>query len=755
MPAIPQYNFQDELNEALIQFKNLKNNEVIELCEKYLATHQVCAEAFYLLAGVAARSGTIDVAIQFFENAIKLAPEIPNPYFALSMLLSYHQEDKERAFSLHRMGLIRIDPNILEKMNDVFDEGTFFYNQKFYDEAIDLFKEGLEQIPCLTPHRKKLADSYFELKEYEKAEAEYRQILLDNPCFADAYRNLALTMQRQKNRDEETTLAYEDAIRIWPQYSLARTNFADFLRGKELYEKAYEHLVHAFDDEPKNFDALKRLADTERDMGLWQEARASYKKLRSLTPEFDGVEFDLTFTLPQIIPSKEIIPAVRQEMEDRLEMLQTKPLSLKNPMFEIRGMNFYSPYFGFNEREPQMKAASAFRHASPILNYTAPNCLNPTQRKGGRIRLGILSTNLNRHSVGRLLAGTLIRLPKDIFEIFLIKTGQLDDVISRPLEAYCDHVIGIYSRLTEGKITEVRDDLANLNLDLLFFTDIGMDVQAYFLSFMRLAPIQFSSWFHPVTSGVDTMDYFLSCPQFEGEGAQNHFSEQLILGETTLQSFMRNTTFLNSSQKKTRSDLGLPENVNLYGCPQSLYKIHPDFDDIMAGILRQDPTGLILLLDAPRPAWRKVLEERFETVMPDVAHRIKFMPRGNIDEIMNQMYVCDVLLDPLHFGGGVTSLEAFSMGVPVVTLPSPYTRARLTLGYYKDMGVMDCVVNSIDEFVQTALDIAKNKDRRADISKRILTQGEVLFDNPRSSDDLTNFMLRAHEARMKGGRLTA
>ena len=48
------------------------------------------------------------------------------------------------------------------------------------------------------------------------------------------------------------------------------------------------------------------------------------------------------------------------------------------------------------------------------------------------------------------------------------------------------------------------------NLDIAFFPDIGMSTEFYYLSFVRFAKNQITSWGHPITSSNETIDYFLS-----------------------------------------------------------------------------------------------------------------------------------------------------------------------------------------------------------------------------------------------------
>ena len=45
---------------------------------------------------------------------------------------------------------------------------------------------------------------------------------------------------------------------------------------------------------------------------------------------------------------------------------------------------------------------------------------------------------------------------------------------------------------------------------------------------MRLAPLQLATWSHPETSGLPTIDAYVSAEAFEPEDASGHYSERLI-----------------------------------------------------------------------------------------------------------------------------------------------------------------------------------------------------------------------------------
>jgi predicted O-linked N-acetylglucosamine transferase (SPINDLY family) len=87
------------------------------------------------------------------------------------------------------------------------------------------------------------------------------------------------------------------------------------------------------------------------------------------------------------------------------------------------------------------------------------------------------------------------------------------------------------------------------------------------------------------------------------------------------------------------------------------------------------------------------------------------------------------MIDPIHFGGGNTSYEAFAFGVPIVTWPSPFLRCRLTYAMYKQMDFLELVANSAEEYVEKAVAVATNKDYREHVRKVIRERCEVLYDD--------------------------
>src|SRR5262249_36956635 len=135
-------------------------------------------------------------------------------------------------------------------------------------------------------------------------------------------------------------------------------------------------------------------------------------------------------------------------------------------------------------------------------------------------------------------------------------------------------------------VRRARQTIADQKLDVLFYSDIGMDSHTYSLAFHRLARVQCVTWGHPVTTGVPNIDYFLSSELLEADDADGHYTEHLVRLPSLPTYYYRPQM---PPQSRSRADYGLPGEGSLYLCPQSLFKFHPDFDVLLGAILSRDP----------------------------------------------------------------------------------------------------------------------------------------------------------------------
>jgi predicted O-linked N-acetylglucosamine transferase (SPINDLY family) len=247
-------------------------------------------------------------------------------------------------------------------------------------------------------------------------------------------------------------------------------------------------------------------------------------------------------------------------------------------------------------------------------------------------------------------------------------------------------------------------------------------------------------WGHPDTTGLATIDYFISSAVLEPEGADEHYTERLHRLSRLPTHFPRPQETV---APLTRAMLGLDEDTTLYVCPQTLFKLHPDFDAVLAEILRRDRRGRLVMIEGPSRHWSRDWRARFAHAGADVADRVVFLPRMPHADFLRLLVTADALLDPTVFSGGTTSYAALGLGAPIVTWPGRFMRGRVTYACYRQLGVMDCVVDSADAYVETALRLANDPAWRAGVGARLVAARANLFEDVAVVRELEKFFARA------------
>jgi protein O-GlcNAc transferase len=435
------------------------------------------------------------------------------------------------------------------------------------------------------------------------------------------------------------------------------------------------------------------------------------------------------------------IAATRERFSAALDRFLEQPTHIADPLHTVVIPSFYLAYHGICNRDLHMKLARVFRAATPDLDWTAPQCRAPRTRTG-RIKIGFISQFMHNHSIGKTTRGLVAELCRDRFEIYVVNIPPvLLDETANWIKDRADHWITLPADLIQARL-----QLAALELDILFYQDIGLEPFSYCLAFARLAPVQCVTFGHPDTSGIPNMDYYISCDLWETDESDDHYSERLVrLRDVPVLAYYYRPE--RRMPARTRAHLGLKDEEHVYLCPQTLFKLHPDFDRLLAGILERDSQGRVLLICAHCSEWSMGLQQRFGRHMPHVSDRIQFIPAFDQEGFLQLLSVVDVMLDTVHFNGFNTSLEAFSVGTPVVTLPGQLQRARHTQAMYRRMGIDGCVAADEQEYIDIAVGLGTDAERRRALRELILERNHVLFEDRRVVTELEAFFDRAyHEA---------
>ncbi|MGK0172953.1 MAG: protein O-GlcNAc transferase [Gammaproteobacteria bacterium] len=534
---------------------------------------------------------------------------------------------------------------------------------------------------------------------HDDAVASFQAAIARDPDNADAHANIGSVLSATNQHDAAIPW-FEKALALRPDLELAQRNFARNLESAGLAERAREH-----------YEAAYRLRPTP------------------------ALRMRLAALIPMMPRRGEDVDTIRNDLQARLAELAREDLAMEDPASDIDRTAFYLAYHGRNDLALQKRFADLYLQVCPELAYCAEHCEPdfPSERSG-RISIGFISRYFMNHTIGHLMRGIIAELDRTKFEVTVFTFARSPDAISELILANADRTVTLPMNLGAA-----RDMVADEEMDVIYYPDLGMDPLTFCLAFARLAPVQCVSWGHPVTTGLSTIDYFVSSELLETEDAQTHYCETLVRLPSPPVYFYRPE----AAPALPRADLGLREDVHIYLCPQSLFKLHPDFDQILVDLLRQDKKGHVVLLEGQRATWTSTISERITALGPEIIDRIIFLPRLPQDKFLGLLASADVILDPPHFGGGRTTFEALAAGIPVVTLPSKFMRGRPTLACYRQMDIDTCIASDADDYVRIATSLACDLTARQELSAKINERSDRLFCNSQVVRSLEDFLQQA------------
>lgn len=414
------------------------------------------------------------------------------------------------------------------------------------------------------------------------------------------------------------------------------------------------------------------------------------------------------------------------------------------------GFNFFSaepPHFLLsyqhrNNADIFKRFAEVYRKMFPEVCFEAPHVLEVRSKtntehvfpKRRCIRVGFVSGRMSKlSSVMKDRLGVIKLLDRKKFTVALVTFSDPSDKFGHMAKDAVDE----YYRCNANDFIQTRNVLASLRFDIIVYCELGFGPHTYPLAHCRLAPLQLTTWGHSDTSGIPTIDHYISSSLYELDDehkARTHYSENLILHKSLCTYYYRPFDAEVLKQMKGREHFFLPSSCTIYLLIQTPFKIVSRFLECVSEIIKRDSNAILVMTSHPTdvaPAEKnyKTLEKML--TREEIA-RVRVFPWLPYIEAQNLIYVSDVLLDSYPFGGCNTSIESLSVGKPLVTLPSEFLYGRFTLGFYKKLGVMDLVAESFDDYVAIALRVGNDPAYRNDISCRISKMSQCLFEDTES-----------------------
>jgi len=734
------------------------------------------AEAHYHRGDTLSRKGELEEAIASYDRALALRPDFAAAHVdrgtalknrgrldeaiaaydrAIELGVDHALVHAGRAEALHRQA--RLEEALAGYERAVALEPTFTIahhgrggvlgDLQRLEEALASFDRALALAPEVADIHSNRATVLNSLGRYDEAIAGYDRAIALKPDFAAAHYNRGNAFNNQ-DRFDEALASYDRAIALKPDHATAHFQRGTVLTAQGKLADALASYDRAIELAPDHAASHCNRGVVLRNQGMADAAAESFDRARKLEPR--SLEFATLagLSLPIILSSTSDIVDRRARYRQGIADLMAFDGKLKS--LDVSGTSniFYLAYHGLDDRCAMEEVSAMFRaKGPPTLAFEAPHVKAWRPPEGRRLRIGIASEFFREHTIEKLFRGLIRHLDRTRFEIVLIHAprGKLD-AFSERLGRMADKVLKLPSSLPLQ-----QQAVADQGLDVLFYPDIGMSKDMYFLAYARLAPIQAVSWGHPNTTGLDSIDYFVSADGAEAEGAERYYTERLVR-LSRLPCFYERPEL--PEAVPDRRELGLPERGTLYGCPQSLFKFHPDFDAILAAIMAGDPEGHIIVMQGVQATWTDLLRQRWARSHPSLLQRVLVLPFRHTHRFIAMLSRIDVLLDPIHFGSGNTLYEAMIHGTPIVTWPAEFMRGRIVAAAYRQMGVADApIAERLEDYAPLALALGRDPTRREALRRASRAAAGALFEDRQAVRDFEAFVRAAVEAAGRNQKL--
>ena len=655
------------------------------------------AAALSNLGTVHLRSGQLEAACSAYEKAAKLQPNSFDALANLGTVLRQLGRSREALVPLRRAHSVNPKSAMVCSLIGAcfLVTGDTPAAVKFFELATHLESDNAQGWVNLAAA---LSSSGAHKRAQECAD---KAIAID-PKSSAALASLAV-VQFDTGQIEAAIATYRKAVALKGPSSNAHSNFANALYFSGRYDEAMNHYQQAIQIDGN--DAVAR----------WR------------------------YTISQCRPfygaAIEIEPS-RRAFSECLEDLQAWFQSARHPeAYTAVGSSppFYLAYQPFSNRDllsrhgdlcAQWMSSMPTDALTQIARLRTPG---KSPAKNRKLRLGIASSHIRNHSVWLAnIKGLVQHLDKAQFDIYLYKLGRSSDEETVRAKRAVAHFEDRPRNLTEW-IRAIGD----ANLDAVIYPEVGMEELTIQLASLRLAPVQAATWGHPETTGLPTIDLYLSAEAFEPVGAQDHYREQLVR-LPNLGIFVE--PLAPSFELPDLRSLGLPHNEPLLLCPGTPFKYSPMHDYVWARIakgLHEAKAGRLVFFRGRSESVDRLLERRLRRAFD--RERIDFDARVCIIEALDRphffglMQQSALMLDTLGFSGFNTVLQAAECGLPVLAYEGNFMRGRLGSGIMRRMGMPELVVSTDDAFIQMAVRLAADPLKRDQLRLKIADQRSILF----------------------------
>lgn len=724
------------LNQAEKFYEEKRLEDAKKIYCKVLQMDPDQADLLHMIGLIDDELGDFQSAEKYFKKAVRSDPTRHNFIVNIGQFYINHNKfDVALKFLLKFLPYNRSTPEIYTLIGDIYKEKEIFY------EAIKYYQKSINLNPEANLVYNKLGNCFLLTKTYEKAVKCYQQLLSINPQDVTANHNLGKVYIKFGLIDAAIK-HFKIALSEDPKYTRVLIDLGTaYLRKRDLKQTS-KIFNQALAIEPDNYLINYYIGTDLKEHGKTHESIAWFEKSLKENPDFQPALIQKLLPFQIIYANQAEIEFFREKFQKGLDRLiddfdSTKQENVKKHYRGVKSWtNFYLAYQGKNDLTLQKKYGD---YLSAIMKATYPALYKEgflaDSKQADKIRIGYISEYMFAHTVGKLFIGWVENADRSKFEIYCYHTNNFADDMTERFKKASDRYHHIVKPLDC-----IADQIIADKIDILVFFDIGMNAQTKLLAALRLAPIQCVTWGHPVTTGLPTIDYFLSSELMEPADGQQHYTEKLHTLPNLSISYQGPQLPRNP---KKRGFFNLRDNDFVYLSTQSLFKYLPEDDFIFAQIAALVPGSKFVFIehesDNATRIFKQRLKREFQKHGLDSEEFCIFQPRLTYDDFLSLNIAADVLLDPPAWSGGMTSLEGVSCELTTVTLPGKYMRSRHTYAILKYMGLDKTIATNKDDYIAIAVRLGKDKKFFSSCKEAMRKKVHRIYEDKTAIEGLESF----------------
>jgi len=741
---------------GILHYQSGDHERAIELIGRALTMMPDHAAAHSNLGAAYLALGRIKDAEASFRRAIELNPEFAEAHSNLAAVLD-DLGRRDDAFAAYRAAH-RVAPNVPRFVKRLAD---LYLAHEQFDDAEDWFRRFLAMAEDDGEVNSNLGYVLERRGQLEEAETYYRKAVALCPQSPEINNNLA-TLLLRLDRGDEAGPFFDRALRANPEKWQDLANLAGTYVNRRDIERAipiYEQLVAVQPDNARVFndygvalvvagrpseatplfekalalkedypDAWNNYGSNLLNLGRRTEAIDAFKKVLAHQPR--SIQAHINLCLALAFENRTDEAYLYAQATVHLETFRPGHYSNPHKVFrgvcdfdaiealgdlweaneQIKTADFSANFLEmlvFTETEDQIERLARLhrRWYRDVVRPTIKNPLPPPEVNGrtGKIRIGIMSSDLRQHSVAKFVLPVLQNYDRDRFEIYCYSPVESPgDPVQQLIRGLVKEFRVVQNRPDREFADVIRADAIDILFELNGFTkDTKLKVLAY-----KPAPVQIYWLGYPFTTGIEEIDYVLLDPNVKPVNDSWMVEKPLLMPESWV-------CFGSFTEEPISETLPVERTGMItFGSLNNPYKLTREVIALWSRVMNEVPNSRFLYVRPECHAMMLIANLTKEFERNGISRERLYFVNNRAAPISHLSYYddIDITLDTWPLTGGTTTADTLWMGTPVVSKYGRSMHQRLSYSMLKSVGLEGLCVQTDDDYVNAAVALANDFD---------------------------------------------